>query len=509
MAAAVANDLEPAIRPNRSRATIIFPGQEDRRNYSNNAIDCGILVDSFHDLQVDAASASKLRPLIEDVVHTYLVPKLRGPKIIHNQYLWAATGLARWIDANPDTPRGPEYRGLVGEVLEHWLNTLGDDGYAPYMSQAISKGLEGPTTYYHSRCIAFALYAAELTGQESPDFLQRHLKAAEMLAGMYQPSGVKNLLLETKRWYFWGPDETGSHPYDVYVFWRMAQLTRDDAWTTFAGRSLAALLQSPRRESASRARDWQCETMRVGHLAWLTRIPDTFLLEALERRDHGLRLTHGALMPRSERRLALVGEPETWVGVLTAKAPLTGHTGGRATGLMVAGNTNINDLVTQLPLHYRIGGSPLASVGYIAGALAQTGRHVYWRVWQTLRYKHRPVEAARVLWLQVAGFCWAGLRHRSTEFCCALVNIEQGPGQLSYELVATDVGGHEAVSLGRRTVGWQEGVLSVDDLIDYCGQWRLRVPEGWECSRAPSVDGYLVGRGPVRISLRGPLSAGP
>ena len=68
-----------------------------RGNYSTNAIDCGILVDSFFDLIEGFKIGKNYLSAIDNIANTYLVRKISGPKRMHNQYLWAGTGLARWL----------------------------------------------------------------------------------------------------------------------------------------------------------------------------------------------------------------------------------------------------------------------------------------------------------------------------------------------------------------------------------------------------------------------------
>lgn len=88
----VADELYPTVRKNPAGETVIFPGLHHRRNYSTNAIDCGTFVDSFYDF-AELHTGHALEPNVRDVATGYILKKITGHKDVHDQYLWAATGL--------------------------------------------------------------------------------------------------------------------------------------------------------------------------------------------------------------------------------------------------------------------------------------------------------------------------------------------------------------------------------------------------------------------------------
>lgn len=158
----IASDLYPTIKRNETGSMVIFPGLHERRNYSSNAIDCGILVDAFHDyLEVLPGKATVLRAKVDEVARSYLAKKLEGDNRIHNQYLWAGTGLARWLAANKNDRDASIYQGLLEKNLLKWLSYNEGDGYSPYKSDPLMPYQDAVTTYYHSRCLAFSWYILE------------------------------------------------------------------------------------------------------------------------------------------------------------------------------------------------------------------------------------------------------------------------------------------------------------------------------------------------------------
>ena len=91
----VADELDPTVRHNPSGEMVIFPGLHHRRNYSTNAIDCGTFVDSFFDFkELQRGTPHPLDAKVNEVATNYILKKITGHKDVHDQFIWAATGLA-------------------------------------------------------------------------------------------------------------------------------------------------------------------------------------------------------------------------------------------------------------------------------------------------------------------------------------------------------------------------------------------------------------------------------
>ena len=203
----------------------------------------------------------------------------------------------------------------------------------------------------------------------------------------------------TNRYYFWGPYEVGSHPYDIYVYAKTYQATGERIWVILASHALRRLLEVQLPNGAiqsnplSSASDWQCGIMRTGHLAWLTRVPDAFLDTALSQDTGQLIFPSEFFSQHKSNNLLLIGNSKTWIHFLPKKSSIAGHVGTRASGLILAMDENINNISCDLYLHYRIRGNPYAFLRASRQAISVTVRHVILHSWDCLFYKRRISQA--------------------------------------------------------------------------------------------------------------------
>jgi hypothetical protein len=482
-AEALARRLAPHVRNNPEGAWVIYPGLHERRNYSTNAIDSGIFADAFFDFEkICPAAARMLEDRVDRVVHTYLASKVRTARSIHNQYLWAATGLARWTARHRDHPKSDEYRLLLRQTVAAWLACNAPDGAAPYQSDPASPDLNGITPYYHSRCLAFCWYILDHADIADPDMEARLYRGAVFLSRMRMRSGYKQMLLESKRYYFFGPAEAGSHAFDAYVFYKAFGRRRNAAWPALARQALGALIRAQERNGAiahghpGLLRDWQCPTMRTSHLAWAARIPGAFIEAAdLDRKD--------AVPPEDDpgpadgsSTLFQIGGPGGWAHFLTRKPPLTGYSGIRTIGLILPRPFSIHRLRTPYWLHYRTGHNPFFFIRDGSKAVKKTLRHVIWHFFDYLIYKKHPLQALFILKTQCFDFLITGLCRRSTEFCLNLPNLKLHQDSIAYDLLAVDVFGGHGVPVGRRRIRWGPEGLEIEDRLTRRKAWKVRVP---------------------------------
>ncbi len=481
----VADELDPTVRRNPSGEMVIFPGLHHRRNYSTNAIDCGTFADSFYDFrELCPEIPHPLEPKAREVATHYIFTKITGHKDVHDQYLWAATGLARFLCAHEKDPHAGEYRKALEETLDFWIRHHERDGYSPYMNS--DRFMGGLTPYYFSRRIAFSWYILEKARISRPDIEEKLLTAARFLATLLRPDGTKEMGLEAKRYYFWGSYEADSHPFDIYVFSKSYEKTKDEFWIDASAVSLRRLMdaQIPSGALRSRAfelgvRDWQCDTMRTGHLAWLARVPDEYLAKISNHEVRTLRTPYPFDMPPWSSRVLLIGDARNWVHFVTRKGPLAGHAGERSSGLIVSSNDSITDVRSPRLFHYRARGNPFLFLRHCWPALTATLQYAVFHVWDCLYHKRAFPLALAFLRDGFFGYVSVGLFTRSTEFATEISGLTVGVNCLAHDLILCDVIGNQKEIIGKRKIQWdEEATVSIEDTLTAAYRVRLALPGG-------------------------------
>ncbi|MEK7208375.1 MAG: hypothetical protein AAB699_02380 [Patescibacteria group bacterium] len=490
----VADELDPAVRHNPRGEMIIFPGLHHRRNYSTNAIDCGTFVDSFYDFrELCRGTPHPLEQKAREVATSYILKKVAGLKDVHDQYLWAATGLARFLRANEKDPSAGRIRRVLEASLDFWIGHHEADGFSPYMQSDQFMG--GLTPYYFSRRIAFGWYILEQARIERPDIEEKLLRAARFLATLLRPDGVKEMNLEAKRYYFWGSYEADSHPFDIYVFSKSYEKTKGKFWVDASAASLRRLLAAQTASGAIRSRarepgvrDWQCDTMRTGHLAWLTRIPDEYLALISERRARPLRAPYPFERASGSARVLLIGNAERWIHFVARKGPLAGHAGERSSGIIVNSGASINNLGRSCLFQYRARGNPLLFLRGSRLALAETVKYALFHFWDCLVHKKEFRLAFAFLRHGFLGYFLTGLFTRSTEFATEVAGLTVGKNIIRHDLVLSDVSGGQRESIGRREIRSDETArVSIEDTLTTARRVRLALQGGVVKVRGPRV----------------------
>lgn len=489
-ARAVADELEPTVRKNRAGEMVIFPGLHHRRNYSTNAIDCGTFVDSFCDfMELRRGEPHPLESKVRDMAAGYILKKITGHKDVHDQYLWAATGLARFLEKHPKDPEAKRCKRGLEETLDFWVRHQEEDGYSPYMNSDPFMG--GLTPYYFSRRIAFSWYILEKAKLKRPDIEEKLLKAAHFLVALLKTDGTKEMGLEAKRYYFWGSYEADSHPFDIYVFYQAYERTKNDAWIDISAASLRWLMKAQTATGAiqSRAsepgvRDWQCDTMRTGHLAWLTRVPREYLAEISHRDARPLRTTYNFSDAKITDRILLIGNERSWLHFVTRKGPIAGHAGERSSGLIPPRGGPVTDLQRPCLFHYRSRGNPLLFLKDNRGGVFASFQYALFHVWDCLYHKRAFHLALAFLRDGLLGYLWTGLFVRSTEFATQIPNLNVGKERLSHDLLLCDLNGNQKSTIGRRVIRWDDAEkIVIVDTITSTDALSLLVPEGTRRTR--------------------------
>ncbi|MFC1962401.1 hypothetical protein ACFLWB_00125 [Chloroflexota bacterium] len=260
---------------------IFYPGRLNPRNMANSIIDGGACVDSLvHFLEVFGGKIEREeKENILDAIFKHCDTYLKTTSVekdITNQRLWGATGLASGYRLFQE----PSWKKALMESLERSFAEGKSDGsffYDPnYRDYGIFQGIYDVTTYYHSRCIAFAFHILEelnLVNQH----LDKLTKGLDFLIGMYQPNGVKNLCLETKRWYWKSTYEVASHAFDIYALIKGFEWTNTEVYEVYARKAFRNILghQLPDGGITShhgKQDNFQCRIFWNGHLAWLAKV---------------------------------------------------------------------------------------------------------------------------------------------------------------------------------------------------------------------------------------------
>ncbi len=258
-------------------AWVFHPGRLDPNNMSTSVIDGGDCVDAlatflmqFAD-RVDADLRARLEATIARHCDTYLA-NAAVTKEVTNQRLWGAMGLASAYRLTGNAA----WKDAVMRSLEVSFGEQNPDGSFPYHPAAAEHGLPagagGASVYYQSRHLAFAHHARTLC--DDPDaFAAEFERGLDFLLAAITPEGFKPLVLDAKPWFWQGPLEAGSHPYDLYAIAALApQGSADDVLANLTGR----LLETRDEDGAfsgvpAGPRGFNCRHFHTADLAWLAR----------------------------------------------------------------------------------------------------------------------------------------------------------------------------------------------------------------------------------------------
>ena len=330
-------------------AHVFYPGLHHDRNHSTNAIDCGCAVDALSTFIGTFGSNDRVEEAIKLCLDSYLLGT--GEKETTNQRLWAASGVASALEVLGPRLDGKPLEDAIGMLIRVVKTTLSEQspgGAFPYLPNASLKiratGLDGTTTYYHSRCLAFLHRVSQVLRKFSPEFERSSLgrdlehtlaRGVKYLSLMYKPDGTKSLNLECKRWYWVGSYEVASHPYDVYSLLSIRAEGLDAHWQkTLAAISLRQLIAHQDSDGAicptlPRRPNWQCRVMFTSHLAWAARLGLKRLRSLLAHRVEDF------LMSNAEcGDLFRIADRKTFLLIHTQKRPADSAHGELASGVV-------------------------------------------------------------------------------------------------------------------------------------------------------------------------------
>ena len=293
------------------------------------------------------------------------------------------------------------------------------------------------------------------------------MEAAEFLYAMLNPDGTKNLNLESKRYYFNGLYEVGSHPYDIYVWSRCYQLSAKRKYIEAASKQLRLIMGAQSKDGGIKSqrdvnvRDWQCDIMRNGHLAWLCRVNSDFLTAALEKQDQQL-LSEESNTKLIGGRLAVVGRDHE-LKVLLKKTPMTSYNGGRASGLINKNECNINLILLPLYFSYSAINNPFRAITRFKKPFLFSIKHNFLHAHDYLLKKKDLRGFIILIFGNLLGYIICSLFIKRTEFCLEIQNFQHDINTLSYELEVSDVLGRNREKIGIRTIEWDKDSTTVTD----------------------------------------------
>jgi hypothetical protein len=276
-------------------AWIFFPGRWAERNMANSVIDGGACADvlcTFYLQYRDALSAEESKQIL-DAVYKHADTYLRNAsveKAVTNRRLWGATGLAAAWRVFGE----PSWREAVLTSITRSLNEQNADGsffyyphateYSPYLA------VHDLAPYYHSRHMAFAYYALEQISEPLESYADALRRGIEFLLAITHPNGVKEMRLETKRWYWESDYEVASNPFD-YALLKAYEHTGEARFLHYATLAYRQLVRHQLKDGGMTSHigvqhNVQCRVFWNGHVAWaarvIERVPDDLVPEETE-----------------------------------------------------------------------------------------------------------------------------------------------------------------------------------------------------------------------------------
>jgi len=261
---------------------VFYPGHLNPMNMSQNVIDTGTAVDAiarFVRRNREVFSETEYQDIkraLEPVADTYLV-KAANDKKVTNQRLWGLTGLASYSKTFKEDSL---YQSIAEHSIKQAFTDSTVDGFFRYYPNPENKSVpyDNITTFYQSRHIAFIQYSLNVLGMSTQEYEHNLEKSISALLAMYTYIGVKDLRMETKRWYWLSEYEVASHAFDAYALAHSNNAHAQQALSNVLYQIKDHFFNGFLHSHKGRNFNFQCPIFWTAHLAWLTRIPN---IEAL------------------------------------------------------------------------------------------------------------------------------------------------------------------------------------------------------------------------------------
>lgn len=259
------------------------PGRHDPYNCSNNVIDGGACSDALAELvqtfdeRLEPGEREEFAQASIKHAQTYLRYAVMD-KGIPAQKAWAMTGVAQAYGLSGHDVLELTVREGV-QLLAAAQNEDGSFPYHPLDQKPGHAGASDVSAFYQSRVTAFTLFALQKVGLDptSGSYDEPIRRGLEFLMALQGPDGRKVQGVEAKPWYWAGPYEVASHPFDTYALaegWRLFRKFPLARGARLSFESWVAHLTAegePRDHMADAGTSYQCPAFWAGHASWMAR----------------------------------------------------------------------------------------------------------------------------------------------------------------------------------------------------------------------------------------------
>ena len=474
----VKNSLEnykKCFSKNENEDLILLPGLEDRGNYSTNAIDCGIFLDALNDIRKIIEIPKYLDDASRDIFFNYAFNKLKNRSPIHNQYLWLLSGFSRSISYFCLKDK-KKYENFVLEIINSFYENNDEFGFCVYSD--LSDDLKHITTYYHSRCLAFASYSLENISYSNPFLEDKFYKGALFLAKMFKRDGIKSLSLESKRYYFHNEYELASIPYDLYVFEKAYFLSKEEIWLDLAERSINHLYSKHKKDfvkaylNTEEFCDWQCNIMRTSHVAWITRLSNKFLLKLDSHvrinKNYKQKLNIQKFINKYENNnkssLLVKSNDKNNYQFLPTKSPISSLYGQRSIGLQPTKHMPVSNLFIIYPFEYRTISFNLINFKSLLDDFKNI-KATFLQIKDTIIRKWDLKKALEIFKFHIISYFFVRYTFLSSSFPLHVSNLDNLNTSTSHDIEVANVKGLNKKNIGYRKIFFKEDILCVADFI--------------------------------------------
>ena len=461
---------------NNNNDLILLPGLNDRGNYSTNAIDCGIFLDCINDLKEITNIPYELNTGAKEIFFKYAFNKLKNISPIHNQYLWLLSGFSRCINDFAEENK-KLYKELVLEIINYFYSENQSDGACSYSK--LSDDLNHITTYYHSRCLAFAFYSIDNISVDNRKYADYFLKGAFFLAKMYKWDGIKSLTLETKRYYFHNNYEVASSPYDIYVFEKAYDLSGDNYWLGLSSKCIDNIYQNTNKNGALKSnidgkyQDWQCNIMRTTHNAWLTKLSEDFLLKVeqfihlndSEKQKSRLQFFSNKYFRQSNTCLLYLIDNNSYYQFLRNKSPISNLYGHRLLGIQPKKHLPISNLIKVLPYEYRSFSFAALRIDYLKKDLGSIKGSLL-QIKDSLLRKKNIMKSIGIFNDHLISYLLIGYTTLSSSFPLEISDCINSKKWIAHQLDLADIKGQNKVNIGFRKIYLKNQKLIILDIVE-------------------------------------------
>ena len=461
---------------NSNKDLILLPGLNNRRNYSTNAIDCGIFLDCINDLKEITNLPNVLNAGAKEIFLNYAFKKLKNISPIHNQYLWLLAGFSRCINSFGQEKK-TLYKELVLEIINFFYSENKSDGSCSYSK--LSDDLNHITTYYHSRCLAFASYSIENISLFDNRFEDYFLKGAFFLAKMYKNDGFKSLSLETKRYYFHNNFEVGSSPYDIYVFQKAYYLSEETYWLDLASKCIDNLYKNITKNGALQSnkngnfQDWQCNIMRTTHNAWLTKLSGPFLkcvekfnqLNDFDKQKSRIKFFSNKDLKESNTSLLYLINKKSYYQFLKNKSPISNLYGHRLLGIQPKKHLPISNLIRTFPYEYRSFSFASLRINYLQKDMSAIKGSLL-QIKDSLFIKKNIRKSLGILNDHLLSYFLIGYTTLSSSFPLEIAECINSEKQIAHKLDIADIKGNNNINIGFRNIYLNNQNLVILDFVE-------------------------------------------